>query len=199
LEKARHRQDREEEERGRPCQTLARVRLRRDDRLAFLTTPERLQLDLDVPSGLPTRVRVFGETGAHDAFESSRSERRPLGQRARLIFEDCGDETGRGATLDGALAGGHLIEHETECEDIGARVRLGAFELLRRHVLDGADDAPLGGEATARGRGRREIVLARRQPGRLGEPEIESFAPDFVRMTLPGFRSRWTIPWPWAV
>ena len=32
-------------------------------------------------------------------------------------------------------------------------------------------------------------------PRHLASPKSRSFAPDFVSMTLPGFRSRCTIPW----
>ena len=32
----------------------------------------------------------------------------------------------------------------------------------------------------------------------LARPKSSSFVPDFVIMTLPGFRSRWTMPWRWA-
>jgi hypothetical protein len=49
----------------------------------------------------------------------------------RLVF---------GFSFEGALAGGHLVQRCSEGEDIGARVRLDALELLRRHVLKGAED-----------------------------------------------------------
>jgi hypothetical protein len=32
----------------------------------------------------------------------------------------------------------------------------------------------------------------------LANPKSSSFAPDFVSITLPGLRSRWTIPRRWA-
>ena len=36
-------------------------------------------------------------------------------------------------------------------------------------------------------------VMAR--PLAFANPKSSNFAPDFVSMMLPGFKSRWTIPW----
>jgi len=33
----------------------------------------------------------------------------------------------------------------------------------------------------------------------LAKPKSSSFAPDFVSMILPGFKSRWMTPWRWAL
>src|SRR5271165_1851035 len=40
----------------------------------------------------------------------------------------------RSLTTEGALAGGHLVENQSEGENVGARVQLRAPHLLRRHV-----------------------------------------------------------------
>jgi hypothetical protein len=43
-----------------------------------------------------------------------------------------------------------LEEHASECVDVGARVGCAARDLFRGHVVDGADNAPLLGQATDR-------------------------------------------------
>lgn len=40
----------------------------------------------------------------------------------------------------------HLVQHEPKGPDVGARVSLIALQLLRRHVLQGAEDCPLSGK-----------------------------------------------------
>src|SRR5207247_10385013 len=52
----------------------------------------------------------------------------------------------------GAPAGNHLVEHQTEGEDVGARIGCPALELFGGHVLKGADKETLSGEGS-RGRG----------------------------------------------
>ena len=68
--------------------------------------------------------------------------------------------------LVGNLAGEHLEEHATERVDVSARVGVASGDLLRRHVVDGADDGSLRGQAGGRVRplGHPEV----RQVGVLG-------------------------------
>ena len=81
-----------------------------------------------------------------------------------------------------------------------AGVGLAAFELLGRHVLEsarGSFRASVSGLARlrqrrqARGAGHR---VSRAAAWSFARPKSRSFTPDFVSMTLPGFKSRWTIP-----
>ena len=86
----------------------------------------------------------------------------------------------------------HLVEHRAEREDVRARVGLLAFELLGRHVLQRAEDRALRGERL-RAVSSAAIDRPIRQRGgaaRFASPKSSSFAPAFVSMTLPGFRSR---------
>ena len=82
-----------------------------------------------------------------------------------------------------------------EREDVGPRIGLLPLELLRRHVLERAEDRAL----------LRQVRLLRRQresrrtaasagASAFARPKSRSFTPDFVSITLPGFRSRCTIP-----
>ncbi len=53
------------------------------------------------------------------------------------------------ASLDSgecAPARHHLVDHRAESEDVGARVHGLAFELLGRHVREGAEESPLHGQ-----------------------------------------------------
>ena len=74
----------------------------------------------------------------------------------------------------GVAPGGHLVEDETECEKIGARVHRFPFELFRSHVVHRADEQPcLRGE-----RGRVRCRGANAYPGgqraeKFGEAKIE--------------------------
>ena len=40
-----------------------------------------------------------------------------------------------------------------------------------------------------------ELLPVMACPLAFANPKSSNFAPDFVSMMLPGFRSRWTIPW----
>ncbi len=77
--------------------------------------------------------------------------------------------------LERALARGHLVKDHTEREDVGAGISVAAFELLRRHVAQRAqnrvrtsDVARLGGFIAET----RHDRLARRRR-QLREPEVE--------------------------
>ena len=61
----------------------------------------------------------------------------------------------------------HLVQDQSEGEDVAARVGIFAVEQLRRHVLRGAEDPPLLGEL---GGGR---FLGRRVSALLGQAEVE--------------------------
>ena len=64
------------------------------------------------------------------------------------------DRGGEGVVAaEGEAAGDRLEEHDAEGVDVDRGGGLAPFDLLRRQVLRGAEDAPIGGEGgTERGR-----------------------------------------------
>ena len=78
-------------------------------------------------------------------------------------------------------AGGHLVEHEAQREEVRARVQLLAARLFRRHVVDRADRRARGGQhlgwrcASPAGVGRVPVLAE------LGDAEVE-------QLRLPALR-----------
>ena len=155
------------------------------------------QLPFQVRRGLPALVGILGEARLHDAVERGRRHRLQLRDRLRLVAQDRGDEGRLRGAGEGLLARRHLVEHGAEGEDVGARVGVLALELLGRHVLERAEDRAflreVGLRRQRREAPRRRAVRRRREALRAGRSRAAS-RPSFVSMTLPGFRSRWTIP-----
>lgn len=105
---------------------------------------------------------------------------------------DRGDEAGLGLAVEGPTAGGHLVEQCSEGEDVGARIGLDSFQMLRGHVLERAQNRPF----------LRERFLLRGAVGRdfdrttFANPKSSSFAPDLAIITLPVSRALKTSPIP---
>ena len=81
-----------------------------------------------------------------------------------------------GATGEWLVAGGHLVEHNAEGEDVGAVVEQAAGDLFRRHVGRSAHDRAFLGVAQCSARGVVGTCLA----DILGEAEVEYFDAAFV-------------------
>jgi len=115
----------------------------------------------------------------HRAEPASSAMRRAIADPASLIesgkegYEIAGrgfHRFGRRPLVECPAAGQHLVEHDSEGEEIGAMVRRGAAHLLRRHVPDRAEESARRRlRRTRRGGGvlRQETVEA------LGEPEVQ--------------------------
>jgi hypothetical protein len=101
----------------------------------------------------------------------------------------------------------HLIEHSAECKNVAAGVRFFSLDLLRRHVLNRADDAARRGERSQwtrpAQRGRRSKRRRRCSRSRRCRLRALRLSPDqspsasrrpAVSMMFPGFRSRCTMP-----
>src|SRR5688572_13105526 len=71
-------------------------------------------------------------------LESRRRERLKLGDRFRVLLQNGRGDRELRLALEGAAAGGHLEEQGAEGEDVGTRIGLTAFDLLRAHVLVGS-------------------------------------------------------------
>ena len=159
------------------------------------------ELQPHVVRGLPALVGIFGHAGSDQLIQRRRGHGLDGTDRRRLALQYCRQHAGSGLALERALAGGHLVEHGAQSEDVAARVGFLAFHLLRRHVLKRSNDRAL--------RGQRQVadwqpsgsgLKIERLTGvtALARPKSISLAPDLVSMMLPGFRSRWTTPLRWA-
>ena len=98
-------------------------------------------------------------------------------RRRRIAIEDAVEHHRGGVAGKTLAAGGHLVEHHAEREQIGARIDFVAARLLRRHVGDGADR---GAGHAREVFGRAASRAARRVPARaavlrrqLREAEVE--------------------------
>ena len=107
-------------------------------------------------------------------------------------------QVGSGLAAERRPAGEALEQHAAERPDVAAPVHRRAARLLGAHVGGGAEDDAGHGRGARRSSvgelpvGLREVVRAHRA---LGEPEVEHLGvPEGVIMTLPGLRSRCTMP-----
>ena len=114
---------------------------------------------------LPPLVGILDQTTANQPLKRRRRQRLPCGDRLRLGRQDRSDETRFRFAFERALAGGHLIEHCAEGEDVGTGVDFSSFELLGRHVLERPDQHPLLSK----------IPLFRAQVGQRGENPARSW------------------------
>ena len=73
--------------------------------------------------------------------------RHNLGERFRLGAEDGSEDLRRASVPERPAPGQRLVEHRAEREDVGACARLLSLELLRGHVLERAEDRPIGRES----------------------------------------------------
>src|SRR6185503_7591781 len=120
---------------------------RRCGRCAHLRPLSRdpAELKLHVVSGLDALVRILGEAGLDQTIEA-RAEWYHLRGWRWLLVHDRRDETRLALAIERAPARRHLVEHAAQRPDVAAGVGLLALELLRRHVLERADDRAFGGE-----------------------------------------------------
>ena len=79
----------------------------------------------------------------------TRSSGGAMSSLARLPLQNRRDHARRAFAFERALAREHFVQHAAEAEQIAARVGFLALQLLRRHVLQGADDLPLVRERLA--------------------------------------------------
>ena len=136
-------------ETGAPAAWHRRVWLRGAQ--PFLVDPR--QLVRKVGGGLPAVVRILRQTLLQQSIEraagddgQSRLRVREIAQRRRIAAEDRGDDTRVARALERAPAGDHLEQHGAEREDVAARVDVAIFELLGRHVVQGAEDRALSSQ-----------------------------------------------------
>ena len=127
---------------------------------------------------LPALVGILGE--AVRTTWSSAGGARQVGWRpaAGRRHDDGRNQSRGGVSLEGAAAGQHLVEDAPERKDVGSGVHVPPLELLRRHVMQGAEDGPCAV------RGRASAAASRSRRGPPGEwaagfasPKSSSLAP----------------------
>ena len=104
------------------------------------------QLKPYIVRSLKAVVRMFCEAGVDKVFEGRRGKRLNRRNRFGIFFQNRAGYANLALTLERPLAASHFIERRTQGEQIRARVSLFTFNLLRRHVLNGADDRTGGSE-----------------------------------------------------
>ncbi len=126
----------------------------------------------EVAGRLPAALRVAVEAASQDRLEARRRVGPANRKRHGGGGHDRCDQDRVRRPVEGPSADDHLVEDAAERPEIGARIRTLAFELLRRHVRDGADHRPLGAQGRCSGR-RRAVEFGLRAAELLGETEVE--------------------------
>ena len=117
-------------------------------------------------------------------------QRLKLDDGSRLVFENRGDQARVRLPGKRLLPRDHLIEHRAEREDVRTGIRLVPSICSGAMYLERSDDRALRGEIRRRRRQRRESGAGHTGGLDFANPKSSSFAPAFVSMMLPGFRSR---------
>ena len=181
-------------------------RLRRDRqhgrrdaaRRAALRDP--LQLAAEIPRALPPVLRVLRQRLPDHPVQRRRRRRHHRRHRRRLLLHDRRDQRRLRRPRERLPPRRHLVQHAPEREDVRPPVRFLPLQLLRRHVLERPQDRPFLRQVLARRRAhhrrqrRRPPTTAAAGAIAFARPKSRSFTPVFVSITLPGFRSRCTIP-----
>ena len=124
---------------------------------------------LQLACRLPSLVRILVQSRLHDAVELRRRNRLEIGERPRPVLEDGGNQAGLRRAGERTLACDHLVEDQAQRVEIGTRIRLLSFELLRRHVAEGAEDRACLGQRPGAAL-RRHLRHARAGCGLCAEP-----------------------------
>ena len=124
-----------DQDRHRPSHALSRARSRHIAELG-----DAGQLVQQFVCGLPSLVRVLREAAAHEPLECRRYIRVKRRNGWRFTPKDGCTDGGRAVALKGPLSGQHFVENRSEREQIAARIRLLARELLWGHVAERSQD-----------------------------------------------------------
>jgi hypothetical protein len=101
----------------------------------------------DLARRLPALLGVFFEAGSNDGREAERQRRLHIVEWRRLFLENGRHKSGLRVPDERSPAGEQLVQHDTEREQIAARVRILPFYLLRRHISQRAHHGTGGGGA----------------------------------------------------
>ena len=100
--------------------------------------------------GLETVFGIFLQTGGQDMFERRGSGGLERADGLRIFFQNRRRQRDLTLSVKRPVARDHLIEHCAKGKDIAARVRFFALDLLRRHVLNRANDTAGRGQRCER-------------------------------------------------
>jgi hypothetical protein len=112
---------------------------------------EIAELVADIACGLDAVARIFFEAATDDAQQIAGKIGSRVGDRGRIVAQNCRGQFGRRFSGEGAAAGAHLVQDNTEGKNVGAMVESAPRDLFGRHVGGRAhDDADL---SVSRGEG----------------------------------------------
>jgi hypothetical protein len=97
-------------------------------------------LSREVSRRLPAALRALRQARLDQLIERVRRRRLERGHGRRLAFENRANQARLASAVERFVAGQHLVQHRTEREDVGADIGFLPFQLLGRHVLEGAND-----------------------------------------------------------
>ncbi len=109
---------------------------RKRRRRPLLHRPEERALEIQCV--LKALIRFLGQTGPDNPVKRGGDI-----QRGGLVLQDRGNDSGAAAGIEGPSAGQQFIEHASKGEHIATCVGFLALNLLRRHVVQGAEDFAL--------------------------------------------------------
>jgi hypothetical protein len=110
------------------------------------TARNPFQFPHDIACRLPALIAILRETSRDEMIQEGRRVRPQRRNRRRIALHDCADQARVGFALERFGAGDHLVEDCAACEDVRASVDIVSLELLRRRVLERAEERPLGSQ-----------------------------------------------------
>ena len=158
-----------------------------------LAAHERLEREAHLGRGREAHLGTRRHRAVHEPRDLGRDVRRHVHERLHLAALDLEHDDARILALRGRLAGEHLVEHDADRVDVGARVDVGRrVRLLGRHVLgrahQHAGDREVLRPAPVAPSARFSFAMPKSISLRTGLP------PSNVTKTLSGLRSRCTTP-----
>jgi len=104
-----------------------------------------LQFKKKVAGGLPAILGILCKADANGAVERWGCEGLQGADWFGVFLQNRGGHAQLALARESTLAGEHFVEDRAERKDVAARVEFPGFDLLGRHVLEGANDGALLG------------------------------------------------------
>ncbi len=162
---------------------------RRDTDAARL--PHPAQIVGDIVRAVGSVVGRLCQALPHQAVERGGRKRLERGDGCRFTLQDRAHQADDARALERPLPRDHLVDDGAQRPEVRPRIRRPPLQLLRRHVLKGADDHALPRQARGL-RGHRRHHLHRRRlvpvPGQLRQPEVEQLRAALRQHDVPGLQ-----------